>query len=460
MTDIKGRADRFLTKILSGESMTYKQIFSIFLPIWVDQMFITSLNMLNTAMVSSSGVAAVSAVSMVDSLNLFLLNVFVAIATGGTVIVAQYKGNSDPAMMSKAAVQALVTVTYLAVGLAVILLIFQGPTLTLLFGAAEQEVLSNAQTYMVASYISYPCFAIYQAVCGALRGAADTKSSLVISLITNISYVLMNFFFINLLQMGVLGLSISLNLSRLLGMLCAMLYLLKLNHSFAIEWRDLFHFDFTIQKRILTVGIPFAAEQLFFNGGKLLTQTFVVQLGTLSMTVLAICNSLTSLTQITGNAIGLTTVTVVGQCMGRGDVRDSKKFAKSLLLVSCVTFVIFELILYPFMPILIQLFSPPAEIVGTIWTILIFTGIANPLLWSMSFIMPNTLRAAGDSNFTSIASMLSMWLFRVILGYVVGIMLGFGIVGVWVAMLLEWGVRSLIFMLRFRSGRWSRHKLI
>ena len=281
-----------------------------------------------------------------------------------------------------------------------------------------------------------------------------------ISLITNISYVLMNFFFINLLQMGVLGLSISLNLSRLLGMLCAMLYLLKLNHSFAIEWRDLFHFDFTIQKRILTVGIPFAAEQLFFNGGKLLTQTFVVQLGTLSMTVLAICNSLTSLTQITGNAIGLTTVTVVGQCMGRGDVRDSKKFAKSLLLVSCVTFVIFELILYPFMPILIQLFSPPAEIVGTIWTILIFTGIANPLLWSMSFIMPNTLRAAGDSKFTSIASMLSMWLFRVILGYVVGIMLGFGIVGVWVAMLLEWGVRSLIFMLRFRSGRWSRHKLI
>ena len=65
-----------------------------------------------------------------------------------------------------------------------------------------------------------------------------------------------------------------------------MLYLLKLNHSFAIEWRDLFHFDFTIQKRILTVGIPFAAEQLFFNGGKLLTQTFVVQLGTLSMTCL------------------------------------------------------------------------------------------------------------------------------------------------------------------------------
>ena len=88
------------------------------------------------------------------------------------------------------------------------------------------------------------------------------------------------------------------------------------------------------------------------------------------------------------------------------------------------------------------------------------TGIANPILWSTSFVLPNSLRAAGDSRFTSISSMLSMWLFRVVLGYVLGIILPFGIVGVWCAMLFEWGVRSLVFLLRFKSGRWARHKLI
>ncbi len=127
MANIRSRCDSFFTRILSGRTMSYKQIFAIFLPLWVDQAFIISLNMLNTAMVSSSGVAAVSAVSMVDSLNLFLLNVFVAVATGGTVIVAQYKGNHDHMMMSKAAAQALLSVTCLATGLAVVLLILHGP---------------------------------------------------------------------------------------------------------------------------------------------------------------------------------------------------------------------------------------------------------------------------------------------------------------------------------------------
>lgn len=440
--------------------MNYKQIFAIFLPLWVDQAFITSLNMLNTAMVSSSGVAAVSAVSMVDSLNLFLLNVFVAVATGGTVIVAQYKGSHDHMMMSKAAAQALLSVTCLATGLAVVLLILHGPMLTFLFGAAEQEVLDNARIYMIASYISYPSFAVYQAVCGALRGASDTKSSLAISMITNISYVLMNFFFVTLLDMGVLGLSISLNLSRLLGMGCSLLYLLRLNHSFALEWKDLLRFDFQIIKRVMTVGIPFAAEQMFFNGGKLLTQTFVVQLGTYSMTTYAICNSLTPLTQITGNALGLTTVTVVGQCMGRKDPDDAKKFSKSLVGVSCAAFLVMQLIIYPLLPVLISLFSPPEEIVPVIYRIMIFTAAANPLMWSTSFVLPNALRAAGDSKFTSIASMCSMWLFRVVLGYVFGIILPFGITGVWCAMLLEWGVRSAVFLIRFKSGKWTKHQLI
>ena len=460
MSRIRSRCDAFLERTLSGNTMNYRQIIAIFLPILVDQAFITSLNLLNTAMVSSSGVAAVSAVSMVDSLNLFLLNVFVAISTGGTVIVAQYKGNQQPDMMSKAASQSLVMVTYLAVGLAALLLLLQGPTLSLLFGEAEQDVLDNARIYMIGSYVSYPCFAIYEAVCGALRGAADTKSSLVISMIANISYVLMNFFFVTLLDLGVLGLSVSLNLSRLFGAAYAVFYLLRLSHSFALEGRDLLHFDFSIQKRILTVGIPFAAEQMFFNGGKLLTQTFVVQLGTLSMTVLAISNSLTGLTQIVGNAIGLTCVTVVGQCMGHGDVADAKKFAKSLVLFSSAALLAAVLLTYPFLPLLVQLFSPPEEIVPTIYQIMLYTGVANPILWSMSFVLPNSLRAAGDSRFTSIASMLSMWLFRVVLGYVLGILLPFGIVGVWCAMLFEWGVRSLVFVLRFKSGRWAKHKLI
>ena len=117
-------------------------------------------------------------------------------------------------------------------------------------------------------------------------------------------------------------------------------------------------------------------------------------------------------------------------------------------------------VLFPFLPWIVKLFSPPQEIGHTIYFTTIMTVAASPFLWSTSFIIPSALRAAGDSRFTSIASMLSMWLFRVVLGYILGIVLPFGVVGVWAAMVCEWGVRSLIFQLRRRGDKWYAHRLV
>src|SRR5665647_3366883 len=83
----KHNADEFLTRHLSGGTLDYRQILSIILPLFIDQAFLVCMTLVNTAMISSSGVAAVSAVNMVDSVNIFLINVFIAVATGGTVVV-------------------------------------------------------------------------------------------------------------------------------------------------------------------------------------------------------------------------------------------------------------------------------------------------------------------------------------------------------------------------------------
>jgi Na+-driven multidrug efflux pump len=123
-------------------------------------------------------------------------------------------------------------------------------------------------------------------------------------------------------------------------------------------------------------------------------------------------------------------------------------------------FVITSVILFPLLPSIINMFNPPAKIVPTIYILIIISAVAQPILWSPSFIMPSALRAAGDSNFTSVASLLSMWLLRVVLGYILGITFGYGIIGVWVAMIVEWGVRGLIFSGRFRGKKWYAHKLV
>jgi len=458
--NIRHRAVPLLDKYFSGESIGYKKIFAIILPIFVDQAFLIIMSLLNTAMISSAGVAAVSAVSMVDSLNIFLANVFIAVATGGTVIVAQYKGSGNGEMVSKTATQAITAVTLFSVLISTLVIIFHTATLNLLFGKAEADVFQNARIYLIGSCLSYPFIAIFQAVTGALRGVGETKPCLNLSLVMNLTNTILNLLLITFFHMGVEGLVISTLLARFLGMAAALVYVLKYNETIRFKIKNAVRIDLSILKKVMFIGLPFAAEQIFFNGGKLLTQTFIVQLGTLSLTVFAIANVLMMVYQIGPNSIGIAIVTIVGQCIGRRNIEDARKFIFSLIGLSSIIFIIADFLLLPLFPLLIKMFNPPEEIVPTIFTLVLIAAIAQPILWSPSFIMPSALRAAGDSNFTSIASLLSMWLLRVILGYVLGITLGFGIVGVWVAMIVEWGTRGLIFGLRFKGKKWYAHKLV
>ncbi|MDP4086319.1 MAG: MATE family efflux transporter [Bacillota bacterium] len=457
---MKHKTIYLLDKYLTGESMNFKQIIGILIPIFVDQACLILMSLLNTAMISSAGVAAVSAVSMVDSLNIFLVNVFIAVATGGTVIVAQYKGSGNSKMVSKTAIQATSAVTIFSVLLSVLVIIFHMPTLNILFGKAEADVFQNARIYLIGSCLSYPFIAIFQAVSGGLRGVGETKPCLNLSLLMNLTNTALNVLLITVLNMGVEGLVISTILARIIGMIASLIYIMKYNETIHFNIKDALRLDFDILKKVMFIGLPFAAEQLFFNGGKLLTQTFIVQLGTLAMTVYAISNSIAMLFQIGPNALSIGIVTVVGQCAGRRNIQDARKFTKSLIGLSSVLYVFAALILLPLFPFIVKMFSPPEKIISTIFIMIVISAIAQPILWSPSFIMPSALRAAGDSNFTSIASLLSMWLIRVVLGYILGITLGFGIIGVWVAMIIEWSTRGIIFGIRFKGKKWYAHKLI
>jgi putative MATE family efflux protein len=449
-----------MNKHFTGESMNYKQILALFIPILIDQAFIIGLNLVNTAMISSSGVAAVSAVNMIDSLNMFLINVFVAVATGGTVVVAQYKGSGNDRMISQAAAGSIASVSLLALLISLPMLIFHNPATNLLFGTADPDVLANARTYLIGSMSSYLGIAIVQAVNGALRGVGKTQASLMLSLIMNGTYVLLNILFVSVLDMGVLGMSIAINIARYVAAICALYYLLKKDESLRVRLANLFHFPIAMLRKIMFIGVPFAAEQMFFNGGKLLTQIFIVHLGTYALATNAIGSTLAAVAQIPAGALSLTIVTVVGQCMGRRDIADARKFIKSFVWLCSGFFVLMLLIMLPLFHPLISLFSPPEAIVGDLFTVTLINLIAQIPLWSISFIIPAALRAAGDSKFTSLVAMLSMWLFRVVLGYILGIVLGYGIVGVWLAMNVEWSIRGIVFMYRFRGEKWYQHKLI
>ncbi len=457
---LPGKKPGLLDKYFTGESMDYRQIISLFIPILIDQLFVIGLNLVNTAMVSSYGVAAISAVNMVDSLNIFLMQVFIALATGGTVVVAQYKGSGNDAMVSRSGASSVTIVSLVALVIGSIVVAFHNPILHLLFGTAEPDVMDNARTYLIGSGISFGGAGIVQAVCGVLRGTGKTRASLALSLITNISYVALNGVFIHMLGMGVTGMTIAVNIARYLGAACAIFYLLRMETTLGLRLADFFRLQISMLKKIMFIGLPFAAEQMFFNGGKLLTQIFIVSLGTYAIATNAIGNTIAGLAQIPSGALSLTIVTVVGQCMGRRDVQDARKFIKSFILLSSLSLLLMALILLPLFYPLVSLFNPPDEILHDLFILTVINFAFQVPLWSISFITPAALRAAGDSKFTSIIAMLTMWLFRVVLGYVLGIMLGYGIIGVWLAMNCEWGVRGAIFLWRYRGTKWYAHRLI
>lgn len=457
---LKLRVLGLLDKHFTGGQMDWRSMWALFLPILVDQAFLVVLNLVNTALISSSGVAAISAVSTIDSLNIFLINVFIAVATGGTVVVAQYKGARDDAMVARAAAASVSSVSLLALAIGLLVFALHGPAAGMLFGSGDAEVAALAETYLIGSGLSYFGIGIVQAVSGVMRGIGKSQIALVLSLIMNISYVLLNLLFITVLDMGVIGLTIAVNIARYAAAACALFYLFKLDNTLHLRLRQLLHAPWTMLKKILYIGLPFAAEQMFFNGGKMLTQVFIVSLGTYALATNAIAGTIAMVFQIPAAALSLTLVTVVGQCMGARNVADARKFIRSFIWLASGSFVLMTAILMPLFHPLVSLFQPPSEIVDDIFWVTVINAVAQIPLWALSFILPSGLRAAGDSKFTSITSMLSMWLFRVVLGYVLGITLGFGIIGVWAAMNCEWGVRGLVFLWRYRGQKWYAHKLV
>ncbi len=444
----------------SGEDISFSFIVSLVIPVIIDQFFLVSFNFINTAMISSSGAEAVSAVNMVGSLHFFMVQVFAAVGLGGTVVIAQYYGRKNFREMGKMAASTVFGCIAMALLLTITFLILRDPVLGLLFGKAEPAVMSNAKIYMTGLLISYPMQAIVEGTNGSLRGIGRTKASLKLSLLMNALYILGNFIFVSRLDLGVRGLTYSLNISRFLALFFA-IYTLYANREL-LHIRQLYFRHPSLEKirHIITISIPFATESLVFNGGKIIMQILIVSLGTQNIAANAIAVSWVQLSEIIPSALSTSLVPIVGQCIGRDNIKDARKLTKSFVVLGCIAFLTVDLLLLPFFNTGMQLFNPPAGVLPLIFKIFLIYIVTHFLFWSISFILPAALRAAGDAKFTTAVSLLSMWLYRIGMGYFFGIHLGYGLLGLFTVTCSEWALRGTIFYLRFRGHKWYANKLI
>ena len=430
----------------------------LIIPLVIEQFLAMTIGMADTIMVTSVGEHAVSGVSLVDNISTLLINVFSALATGGAVVAAQYLGSRDEENACSAAKQLFYAIGALSAATMAVCLLFREPILRLVFGQLEDNVMKAAMTYFLLTAISYPLLAIYNAGAALFRAMGNSKVSMLASLLMNIVNIGLNAILIYGADIGVAGAGFGTLFSRLAG--AVLMTWLICQHGHRIHIDHLLHFEFRGQlvKKILRIGVPNGLENGMFQIGKLLVLGLVTPLGTSATAANAIANSVAGVVNVPGNAISLSLITVVGQCMGAGDSKQAVRYTRKLMTIVYLAMGSLSVLLFFFATPVVGLFglTPGAAVMAI--QVLRWCAVFDLIFWPMSFSLPNALRASGDAKFTMIVSMCSMWIFRIGFSYL--LVPQIGLLGVWVAMFIDWIVRAVVFLNRFLSGRWKTKTVI
>lgn len=431
-----------------------KDLFTIIAPLMVEQLLSITIGMLDTVMVASAGQAAVSGVSLVDSLNLLLIYIFSALATGGAVISSQFLGAKNFIAARKSAKQLIYSVFSVSFVIMLIAVIFRVPLLRLIFGEINADIMENAKIYFLFTAISYPFLALYNAGAALFRSMGNSKISMRASLLMNGINVAGNAILIFIFKMGAAGAAIATLFSRIIGAFLMLILLHDKHNTIYIEKIFSYKPDFTIIKNILKIGIPNGLENSMFQFGKVLTQSLIASFGAVAIGANAAAGSLSSIQYVCGTAISLSMVAIVGRCIGAGELKQAKKYTITLLSIAYTAIFLVALFSTIFINNLVGLYNLDAASSKQAVELMIYHGICVCTIWPSAFTLPNAFRAASDVKYPLLISMISMWVFRVGFSFVLGKFMGLGVMGVWIAMTIDWLFRAVLFIIRFIRGKW------
>lgn len=444
-----------MERLFSGQDLK-----KMIIPLVIEQILVMLVGIADTVMVSYAGEAAISGVSLVDMVNYLFITVFAAIATGGAVIVSQYLGNRDGEHANRSASQLLTIAGMISLAVMAVCLIFHRSILNLLFGSIEPDVMEAAVTYFVITSVSFPFLGIYNACSALFRSMKKTDVTMYVSLMMNAVNVIGNAIGIFVLHVGVVGVAVPTLVSRVAAAVVMWALSFKKGNPVHVSLREIFSWDSGMIRRVLKIAVPNGIENGLFALGKVLVVSIIALFGTTQIAANGVANSIDQVAIIVVNSMNLAIVTVIGQCVGANDYEQAEYYTGALMKVSYAATGILGTLVVAALPLLHHFYDLSPETWGLSCTLVIMHNIFAALLHPTSFNLSNTLRAAGDVKFTMYAGILSMLVFRLGSGVLFGIILNMGIIGVWIAMGMDWLARSAAFLVRYRSGKWKGYRAI
>ena len=436
-----------------------KQIWSLILPLMIEQLLNSLMGTADTIMVTSAGASAISAVSLVDSINVLVVNVFSAMATGGAIVTSQYLGKKQVERANFAGRQLLISVTLISVLGTLLALLLRNQILTCTFGKIEEDVMDNARRYFLITALSYPLIALYNAIAALFRADKNSKLPMKISTISNFLNIFGNAVMIFGFGMGVTGAALSTLLSRAFCAVTILIFLMTTKQAVGIKNPLSTRPSLPMIARIMKIGIPTGIENGMFQFGKLAIQSTVSLMGTAAIAANAMTSTLESLSCQAPIGIGLGMMTIVGQCVGAGEDEQARFYIKKLTFYGFVALLASALVICLIVVPVTSVSGMERDVALLTRRLTWFVHAIKPFAWCLSFIPAYGFRAAGDVKFPMIVSMTTMWTCRVAIVMVLARVFGLGPVSVWIGMASDWCVRSICFFIRFRSGKWLAHKI-
>lgn len=440
---------------------TNRSLFNMLLPIVLDSLLFIVAGLLDSAMVSSSGEAAVSGVSLVDSINVMLITLFVGLGVGSTTITTQYIGSRNYALAKASANHLIYLSTGFATVITVVGLCFVPQILRLIYGSIAGDVFEHAKTYFYITLLGHPFYAIGSTSSALMRSMAKNRLSTNLTMAVNVLNFFGNALFIYGFHMGVTGAALSTTLSRVFYAVVCLLVLHRKKYPVHFEHLLKFRIDPSLMKRIFSVGVTSSLQNGLFQCGKLLVSSLLSTLGTVAIAAYSSSFSILNFGWSFVSAFGIVASTVVGQCIGAGEPEQAKQNTKKLLTACNITILIVFGLLFLSRNYVVRLYAFDEQTlklsaycvgVGAIFTVL--------SLYAYSTIPATAFRAAGDLYFPLLVTIASMFVFRVGLSYLLVKVFHMGLISIWIGMFVDWACHSVFYIFRMRNGKWLQKKLI
>lgn len=438
-----------------GTLYSNAELTKLILPLIMEQFLAILVGMLDTVMISGVGEAAVSGVSLVDNINILVINIFAALATGGAVVAGHALGQKNRDQAGRSAWQMVLFLLYTSAITTIVLVGGHTVILRAVFGQVEEAVMDSAATYLIITGLSICPLALYNGCAALFRAMGDSRTTMYISLLMNLINLVGNAILIFLCHMGVAGAAIATLVARTVAAVLIFKLMLDEKREVNFKGRLTIRMDFSLVKKILYIGVPNGLENSLFQLGKILLLSLVSTFGTSAIAANAVCGTITNFNILPGMAIGMALLSVSSVCIGAGEIGQVRYYTRKMMRLTWIAMSSVSLIMIVGASLFLKIYHLTPETTTLALQVIRFHAVMCMISWVPSFSLPNTLRAAGDVVWTMIIAIVSMWTFRIITAYIFSYVFHLGLIGIWIAMTIDWTFRAVCYTLRYRGSKWE-----